>query len=1728
MAKRSVTGIIILTLFSSLLVARAPRADAASSLPAGIIVNGTASIVNGVLRLTTAGDEAGSAFLETPYQTNQSFHSEFQFSLHDADCGGPADGITFVIQSATAGVHALGESGGGLGYQGISPSVAVEFDIWDNGGADPNANHVGIDQNGEVPGYDGGSYLAVATPSFPLYGTTPVYVWVVYDAPSTQLAVFVSSTATKPTHPLVTASVDLAQLLGARAFVGFTGGTGAGCAVQDVLTWSFVGNPLSMTPTTIVAPAGTPFSGAVAYFRDADGNTDPAQYTATIDWGDGSTPTTGTVSSAGGRFEIDGSHTYAQPGAHAVTVTVHDADGATNSVVSAANPPVVSAVSPTSGPASGGTVVTVRGHDFTGASAVDFGAGNPGSDLRVLSDTQLTVTSPPGSGVVDVTVRTGSISSATSSADHFAYIPVVTGVSPSSSDPKGGIPVTITGAGFSGASEVDFGPHHPAPNLQVVSDTTLTVTAPPGSGTVDVRVTTPTGTSPITPADRFTYVPLLFTSDPAEVDAQGNAVAAWTTVLPAPGAGDDVPTPGQNAPFAGVEFDLAYQAGEHVRLSADAAGQVPFCVDGSWTLSLAGPTKATLSGAGSMVGSQCQPSSGQVVDLASLGLPSGVYGIELLLITPASGSTYGTSDIHLIVPPDAAQPTDFTQVPGIGVSERMTVGGTLTLAVGQSGTLTVLSEAAGQPVYGIHAVFGFDPSTIAVTAVSFPSGWSGGVRNNFANGDGGFLETTTSPITTGPILQIAVSCLQAGGPFPLSFSGNYWGYAGNSGNYAWSVSGVATVSCVAPPPSASTTVTSVSIDHTDGSVVVTITGSGLDKATQAALVDATGTTVASTHEIRVTSNGAVLTAHFTSVPAGLDTLKVFAATGTLLASTSGLAVPPAFPLFTITRTDLLLQVPGVPTTHLWRVTNVGTVDGTALLAFLFPGYLSPEPQLASSALPAGAEYLRTISGASASLGWIEYVAVPVAAGASVTIPWTVTLPPDAVFGPNPSVQPGGPIPLDGMVAGEITAAQWSAIAQDDPATIATRIETTGDNQIASSFSWLLGADQAALNQYATSLASSDPTLEDLLYNQGVLALLRWYYPLPTAPAAQTAAFGGFPTTLRPLVAARGEEGGEGFLGAEDLGTVAKILHDVACREYQGALKDFFEALFDKFTEHFAPLVGWLKWAADTGDLAGKSLTEAQIRTGFQEYENLRTQFVTTSGYDPNSPKDWWNDFVDYMDSRPVDPQLGKAIAWFFVPKGESNPEAWVASNWIPITSDISKFNQGLALLEVAYEEQQFKKLGARFNRQQFEEWFTNIVDQFFPQLKPSELFLPCTDEGSEGNSEDPNNMEAQPVGVGTRGWMTPQPLNYVIHFQNDGNAPAHDIRITTTLDSTLDPATLRVGEPDQSSFAGTVVSYNPTTRTITWLLPGINLPPDTTPPAGEGWVSFTVQPQAGVANGTTIAESARVFFDYNPPVATNVVTRTIDTSPPTATLAPLPAVVLPGPLTLTWSGSSPVGIDHVVLYESVDGGTLSPVFVSRGTSATVMVVAGHRYGFAVQAVDGAGLAAAVPTTPQEQVVVIAHAGSSTGGVACRVGSTGPTTCRADPALPVGAALALKLNVTCVGSGSAHEALPVNCTGQLRGMLGSTAFASTAIVTGGLLPSEPCERDPCAEGGSGALSGQGTFGGQAVGFRFGGTDEERTGSDTLTLTLTLPDGTQQTDQWTCQNCLEVSPLAQPGG
>ena len=161
-----------------------------------------------------------------------------------------------------------------------------------------------------------------------------------------------------------------------------------------------------------------------------------------------------------------------------MTVTRAGGTSATSAADQFSYGPAVTGSVPVRGRRAGGTQVIIIGSKLTGATAVNFGS-TAATSFTVDSDTEITATSPAGTGLVDMTVTTAGGTSATSSADQFSYAPAVTAISPAYGAPRGGTQVTITGT-TSPLTAVNFG-STAATTFTVVSDTQITATSRRGA-----------------------------------------------------------------------------------------------------------------------------------------------------------------------------------------------------------------------------------------------------------------------------------------------------------------------------------------------------------------------------------------------------------------------------------------------------------------------------------------------------------------------------------------------------------------------------------------------------------------------------------------------------------------------------------------------------------------------------------------------------------------------------------------------------------------------------------------------------------------------------------------------------------------------------------------------------------------------------------------------------------------------------------------------------------------------------------------------------------------------------------------------------------------------------------------------------------------------------------------------------------------------------------------------
>jgi hypothetical protein len=101
--------------------------------------------------------------------------------------------------------------------------------------------------------------------------------------------------------------------------------TGTGMATVDDA-------PLTAGPgRSLGGVAGGAITATVATFGDANPGAAASDFTAAVDWGDGSTPSGATVTADGGQFDVSSSHVYATPGRYAATVSITDAGGSRTS-----------------------------------------------------------------------------------------------------------------------------------------------------------------------------------------------------------------------------------------------------------------------------------------------------------------------------------------------------------------------------------------------------------------------------------------------------------------------------------------------------------------------------------------------------------------------------------------------------------------------------------------------------------------------------------------------------------------------------------------------------------------------------------------------------------------------------------------------------------------------------------------------------------------------------------------------------------------------------------------------------------------------------------------------------------------------------------------------------------------------------------------------------------------------------------------------------------------------------------------------------------------------------------------------------------------------------------------------------------------------------------------------------------------------------------------------------
>lgn len=286
---------------------------------------------------------------------------------------------------------------------------------------------------------------------------------------------------------------------------------------------------------------------------------------------------------------------------------------------------VVANLYPTYGPTDGGTLVTIAGQGFEGATDVTFG-GAAGTQLSVHpSGTSLTVVTPPrvvGPADIKIVFPAGLVDAGT-----FRYGgPPIDAVTPDAGPNTGGTLVTITGSQLADATEVTFA-GVPGTDLVVNSaGTSLTVVTPPGPlGPVDVVVVLP-GDDAVVP-DGFTYTagsaPVVDSIHPGQGPSSGGStiVVAGAGFIP----GRTVVTicgqtiPAESVTVSGVGDALTFVT--------------PACTAGATMVTVTSPNGASNTVTFWYAGPGLPATGGATTSVMSTGGAFVAVGVALLLLT---------------------------------------------------------------------------------------------------------------------------------------------------------------------------------------------------------------------------------------------------------------------------------------------------------------------------------------------------------------------------------------------------------------------------------------------------------------------------------------------------------------------------------------------------------------------------------------------------------------------------------------------------------------------------------------------------------------------------------------------------------------------------------------------------------------------------------------------------------------------------------------------------------------------------------------------------------------------------------------------------------------------------------------------------------------------------------------------------------------------------------------
>jgi autotransporter-associated beta strand protein len=204
-------------------------------------INGT-PITNDVLTLTDGNSsEARTVFYNTPIDVAVPFTTSFVYKESEGGSTALADGAAFILQNDSRGLSALGAGGGGLGYLNITPSVAVQFELYTNNG-------------GVGTALTTGGTIATNSSTSPVSLTSGHQIKVTLTYDGSNLLETLQDLTKGANYSRIYGGINLESAIGSSlAYVGFSGATGSFNSKQTISSFSLTSTgaaPDNILPTT--------------------------------------------------------------------------------------------------------------------------------------------------------------------------------------------------------------------------------------------------------------------------------------------------------------------------------------------------------------------------------------------------------------------------------------------------------------------------------------------------------------------------------------------------------------------------------------------------------------------------------------------------------------------------------------------------------------------------------------------------------------------------------------------------------------------------------------------------------------------------------------------------------------------------------------------------------------------------------------------------------------------------------------------------------------------------------------------------------------------------------------------------------------------------------------------------------------------------------------------------------------------------------------------------------------------------------------------------------------------------------------------------------------------------------------------------------------------------------------------------------------------------------------